>query len=69
MLTFDEIDFPDYIKKEIQRQGFSQPTPIQAQAWPIVLSGHNLVSIAQTGSGKTLGITHFISRLNILLFT
>lgn len=55
MLTFEEIQFPDYIKKEIQRQGFSQPTAIQSQAWPIVLSGHNLVSIAQTGSGKTLG--------------
>uniref|UniRef100_A0A336KTP2 RNA helicase n=1 Tax=Culicoides sonorensis TaxID=179676 RepID=A0A336KTP2_CULSO len=55
VLTFEEINFPDYLKKEIQRQGFLHPTPIQSQAWPIALSGCNLVSIAQTGSGKTLG--------------
>ncbi|XP_063707674.1 ATP-dependent RNA helicase p62-like, partial [Culicoides brevitarsis] len=55
VLTFDEIQFPDYIKKEIQRQQFENPTAIQAQAWPIVLKGQNLVSIAKTGSGKTLG--------------
>ena len=29
--------------------------PIQAQGWPIALSGHDLVAIGQTGSGKTLG--------------
>eukprot|EP00906_Rhabdomonas_costata_P014755 RCo021187 len=36
------------------RAGFTEPTPIQAQGWPIVLSGHNLIGIAETGSGKTL---------------
>ena len=41
--------------REIQRQNFTEPTPIQAQGWPIALSGHDLVAIAQTGSGKTLG--------------
>ena len=34
---------------------FTAPTPVQAQGWPIALSGQNLVSIAQTGSGKTMG--------------
>jgi ATP-dependent RNA helicase DDX5/DBP2 len=34
---------------------FPNPTSIQAQAWPIALAGHDLVSIARTGSGKTLG--------------
>ena len=33
---------------------FSQPSPIQAQCWPIILSGHDLVGVAATGSGKTL---------------
>ncbi len=33
---------------------FSKPSPIQAQAWPIVLSGVDLVGVAETGSGKTL---------------
>ena len=33
---------------------FAQPSPIQAQCWPIILSGHDLVGVAATGSGKTL---------------
>jgi ATP-dependent RNA helicase DDX5/DBP2 len=40
---------------QIRRAGFSAPTPIQAQAWPIALSGRDLVAIAKTGSGKTCG--------------
>ena len=46
--------FPDYVLKEVQRQGFSHPTAIQAQGWPIAMSGLNMVGIAMTGSGKTL---------------
>ena len=34
--------------------GFSAPTPIQAQTWPIALGNRDVVSIAKTGSGKTL---------------
>ncbi|XP_037815464.1 ATP-dependent RNA helicase p62 isoform X2 [Lucilia sericata] len=52
---FDEAYFPDYCMKEIVRQGYKAPTPIQAQGWPIAMSGHNFVGIAKTGSGKTLG--------------
>lgn len=37
-----------------RQQGFDFPTAIQAQGWPIALSGKNMVGIAQTGSGKTL---------------
>ena len=33
---------------------FQKPSPIQAQSWPIVMSGHDMVGIAATGSGKTL---------------
>ncbi|KAH8408345.1 hypothetical protein KR215_003440 [Drosophila sulfurigaster] len=51
---FDEACFPDYCMHEIQRQRYAEPTPIQAQSWPIVISGNNLVGIAKTGSGKTL---------------
>lgn len=49
----------------IRRQGYSQPTAIQAQGWPIALSGRDLVAIAQTGSGKTLGVS-YIKSLNSL---
>ncbi|XP_031346613.1 DEAD-box ATP-dependent RNA helicase 20-like isoform X2 [Photinus pyralis] len=51
---FDETNFPDYVMQEIIRQGYAEPTPIQAQGWPIALSGRDMVGIAQTGSGKTL---------------
>ncbi|XP_073836689.1 ATP-dependent RNA helicase p62-like [Musca autumnalis] len=54
IIYFDEACFPDYCMEEIQRQRYNQPTPIQAQAWPIAMSGKNLVGIAMTGSGKTL---------------
>uniref|UniRef100_A0A4Y0ASA8 RNA helicase n=1 Tax=Anopheles funestus TaxID=62324 RepID=A0A4Y0ASA8_ANOFN len=52
---FDEIDIPDYVVREIEKQGYKSPTPIQAQGWPIALSGLNMVGVAKTGSGKTLG--------------
>ncbi|XP_026680008.1 ATP-dependent RNA helicase DBP2-like [Diaphorina citri] len=51
---FAEANFPDYVLKEVKRQGFDRPTPIQAQGWPIAMSGSNMVGVAQTGSGKTL---------------
>ncbi|XP_058456899.1 uncharacterized protein LOC131434248 isoform X2 [Malaya genurostris] len=52
---FDEIDMPDYVMNEIEKQGYERPTPIQSQGWPIALSGQNMVGVAKTGSGKTLG--------------
>ncbi|XP_070135794.1 ATP-dependent RNA helicase p62-like isoform X2 [Drosophila bipectinata] len=52
--NFDEVCLPDYCMNEIRRQRYTEPTPIQAQAWPIAMSGHNMVGIAKTGSGKTL---------------
>uniref|UniRef100_A0A6M2DPE8 RNA helicase n=1 Tax=Xenopsylla cheopis TaxID=163159 RepID=A0A6M2DPE8_XENCH len=53
-IYFEEGNFPDYAMFEIKKQGFEQPTAIQAQGWPIALSGRDMVGIAQTGSGKTL---------------
>ncbi|XP_076462153.1 putative ATP-dependent RNA helicase DDX43 [Babylonia areolata] len=42
------------IMQQIKKQGFVRPSPIQTQAWPILMSGHDLIGIAQTGTGKTL---------------
>uniref|UniRef100_A0A672GDK7 RNA helicase n=1 Tax=Salarias fasciatus TaxID=181472 RepID=A0A672GDK7_SALFA len=42
------------IMENIERVGFTKPTPIQSQAWPVLLSGEDLIAIAQTGTGKTL---------------
>lgn len=51
---FEESNFPDYVMREIRKSGFNEPTSIQAQGWPIAMSGRDMVGIAQTGSGKTL---------------
>ncbi|KAF4596442.1 ATP-dependent RNA helicase dbp2 [Pleurotus pulmonarius] len=52
--SFDEAGFPEYLMTSIRAQGFAAPTPIQCQAWPMALSGRDVVAIAQTGSGKTI---------------
>lgn len=41
----------------IARQNFTEPTAIQAQGWPVALSGLDMVGVAQTGSGKTLSVS------------
>lgn len=51
---FLEAGFPDYILTEIKRAGFAKPSPIQCQAWPMALSGRDLVAVSATGSGKTI---------------
>lgn len=55
--TFDEAGFPAYVMSEVKAQGFEAPTAIQAQGWPMALSGRDVVGIAETGSGKTLSYT------------
>lgn len=45
---------PDYVMQEVEKAGFTEPTPIQAQGWPMALKGRDLIGIAETGSGKTL---------------
>ncbi|ENN82342.1 hypothetical protein YQE_01286, partial [Dendroctonus ponderosae] len=52
--SFHEANFPDYVLDAVVAQGYEYPTSIQAQGWPIALSGQDMVGIAQTGSGKTL---------------
>ncbi|KAI9636855.1 DEAD-domain-containing protein [Dioszegia hungarica] len=52
--AFDEAGFPEYVMSEIRALGFPAPTSIQCQAWPMALSGRDVVAIAETGSGKTI---------------
>ncbi|KAG5279897.1 hypothetical protein AALO_G00082780 [Alosa alosa] len=54
ILQFYEASFPSYVMDVINKQNWPNPTPIQAQGWPLALSGKDMVGIAQTGSGKTL---------------
>lgn len=44
----------EYVLGEVLKAGFTEPTPIQAQGWPMALLGRDLVGLAETGSGKTL---------------
>ncbi|XP_053615472.1 probable ATP-dependent RNA helicase DDX43 [Plodia interpunctella] len=55
VMTFEQAfkHYPE-ILDEIYKQGFTKPSPIQSQAWPILLRGEDLIGIAQTGTGKTL---------------
>ena len=52
-MTFQELDLIEPIQKALKYEGYTQPTPIQAQAIPIVLRGIDLLGCAQTGTGKT----------------
>jgi len=52
--TFEEACFPDYLLKEIANAGFTTPTAIQCQGWPMAMSGRDVIGISATGSGKTL---------------
>ena len=54
-IHFTDAPFVAPLQKQLVAAGFTQPTPIQAQSWPIGLQGRDIVSIAKTGSGKTLG--------------
>uniref|UniRef100_A0A8C1WQM0 RNA helicase n=1 Tax=Cyprinus carpio TaxID=7962 RepID=A0A8C1WQM0_CYPCA len=52
--NFHQAQFPQYVMDVLLQQNFKEPTAIQAQGFPLALSGRDMVGIAQTGSGKTL---------------
>ena len=52
-MIFEDLKLEDPILKAIDKQGYTNPTPIQEQAIPILLNGHDLLGVAQTGTGKT----------------
>ena len=56
-MNFEELNLAPAILKAVQEQGYETPTPVQAQAIPIVLSGSDLLAGAQTGTGKTAAFT------------
>jgi ATP-dependent RNA helicase RhlE len=56
-MTFDELNLAPAILKAVREHGYETPTPIQAQAIPAVLAGHDLLGGAQTGTGKTAAFT------------
>ncbi|MCA8928372.1 MAG: DEAD/DEAH box helicase, partial [Alphaproteobacteria bacterium] len=68
MTTFDDLGLAEPILRAVAAEGYSHPTPIQAQGIPAVLTGRDLVGIAQTGTGKTaafvLPILHRLAEEN-----
>ena len=52
-MTFEEFDFPNGLLDGIDALGFTEATPIQQQAIPLIMEGKDLIACAQTGTGKT----------------
>ncbi len=56
-MSFQDLGLIQPILRAVSEQGYTTPTPIQQQAIPVVLAGHDLLAAAQTGTGKTAGFT------------
>ncbi|WP_201351952.1 DEAD/DEAH box helicase [Hydrogenimonas urashimensis] len=56
-MTFHDLQLNHHILKAVDATGYTEPTPIQAEAIPAVLAGHDLLAAAQTGTGKTAAFT------------
>ncbi|MBL4627421.1 MAG: DEAD/DEAH box helicase, partial [Roseicyclus sp.] len=54
MFDFDMLGLKPILAKTLKDAGFTEPTPIQNQAIPLALDGHDILGLAQTGTGKTL---------------
>jgi len=56
-MSFDSLGLKAELLRAVAEQGYTEPTPIQKQAIPVVLAGRDLLGAAQTGTGKTAGFT------------
>ncbi|MES0371297.1 MAG: DEAD/DEAH box helicase [Mariprofundaceae bacterium] len=56
-MTFDKLGLSPELLRAVSDQGYTKPTPVQAQSIPIILEGHDILAGAQTGTGKTAGFT------------
>jgi ATP-dependent RNA helicase RhlE len=52
-VTFDDLGLAPELLRAVHDEGYTEPTPVQAQAIPLVLAGRDLLAAAQTGTGKT----------------
>ena len=65
-MTFAELGLSPEVLKAVEELGYASPTPIQAAAIPVVLSGRDILAAAQTGTGKTAAFTlPLLSRLRV----
>jgi superfamily II DNA/RNA helicase len=63
-VSFENLDLHPAILHALQEAGYTEPTPIQAQAIPEIMAGHDIMGSAQTGTGKTAAFT--LPALNLL---
>src|SRR5258708_24814101 len=52
-MSFQKLNIIEPILRSLKEEGYTTPTPIQAQAIPVVMEGKDLLGCAQTGTGKT----------------
>jgi len=52
-IPFDQLGLAEPLLQAVSKLGYELPSPIQAQAIPLILAGHNVLGQSQTGSGKT----------------
>ena len=56
-MLFSELGLSAELLRATEKQGYEEATPIQQQAIPLILEGHDILAGAQTGTGKTAGFT------------
>ena len=56
-MSFDTLGLSAELLRAVREQGYTEPTPIQRKAIPVILSGKDVMGGAQTGTGKTAGFT------------
>ncbi len=56
-MSFDTLGLSAELLRAVSDQGYSEPTPVQRQAIPLILQGRDMLAGAQTGTGKTAGFT------------
>ncbi|MFN5058157.1 MAG: DEAD/DEAH box helicase, partial [Verrucomicrobiota bacterium] len=56
-MSFDSLGLDASILKAVADQGYTEPTPIQKASIPVIIEGHDVIGVAQTGTGKTAAFT------------
>ena len=56
-MPFSNLGLDAALLKAVKESGYTEPTPIQSAAIPLILAGRDLIGIAQTGTGKTAAFT------------
>ncbi|OUL61800.1 DEAD/DEAH box helicase [Flavobacterium sp. AJR] len=67
MSTFETFNLPKSVQKAIDELGFVTPTPIQEKSFSVIMSGRDMMGIAQTGTGKTFA--YLLPLLKLYKFT